>query len=77
MFGHEEAVCKMGTTFSHCRSQKRARVAASEKCLGMFQRNSKGFLRRYVTADEAWIHYTGLQIMDLYLLLENERPFPE
>ena len=36
---------------------KRARVVASEQCLGMFQRNSKDFLRRYVTADKMWIHY--------------------
>ena len=36
---------------------KRARVVASEQCLGMFQRNSKQFLRRYVTFDETWIHY--------------------
>ena len=36
---------------------KRARVVASEQCLGMFQRNSKEFLRRYVTVDETWIHY--------------------
>ena len=35
----------------------RARVVASEQCLGMFQRNSKEFLRRYVTVDETWIHY--------------------
>ena len=27
------------------------------KCLGMFQRNSKEFLRRYVTVHETWIHY--------------------
>ena len=37
--------------------QKRTRVVASEQCLGMFQRNSKAFLRRYVTVDETWIHY--------------------
>ena len=36
---------------------KRARVVASEQCLGMFQRNSKEFLRRYITVDETWIHY--------------------
>ena len=36
---------------------KRACVAASEQCLDMFQRNSKDFLRRYVTVDETWIHY--------------------
>ena len=32
MFGHEEAVCKMGPAFSHSQSQKRARVIASEQC---------------------------------------------
>ena len=32
-------------------------VVASEQCLGMFQSNSKEFLRRYVTVDETWIHY--------------------
>ena len=58
MFGHEEAVCKMGAAFAHIsRSQKRFSVVASEQCLGMFQRNSKGFLLRYVTLDETWIHY--------------------
>ena len=36
---------------------KRAHVVASEPCLGMFQRNSKEFLRRYVTVDETRIHY--------------------
>ena len=52
MFGHEEAFCKMSAAFAHSRSQKRARVVASEQCLGMFQCNSKEFLRRYVTVDE-------------------------
>ena len=52
MFGHEEAVCKMGAAFAHNRSQKRTRVVVSEQCLGIFQRNSKEFLRRYVTVDE-------------------------
>ena len=36
---------------------KQARVVASEKCLSMIQRNSKEFLRRYVTVDETWIYY--------------------
>ena len=36
---------------------KRARVVESEQCLGMFQRNLKGFLRRYVTVNESWINY--------------------
>ena len=43
MFGHEEAVCKI--------------VAAFEQCLGIFRRDSKEFLRRYVTVDETGIHY--------------------
>ena len=38
-------------------NHKRARVVASEQCLGMFQRNSKEFLRRYVTVDKTWIPY--------------------
>ena len=57
MFRLEKAVCKMGAAFAHSRSQKRARVIASEQCLGMFQRNSNGFLQCYVTVDETWIHY--------------------
>ena len=57
MFGHEEAVCKMDAAFAHSRSQKRARVAASEQCLGMFQRNSKEFWRSYVTVNKTRIHY--------------------
>ena len=36
---------------------KRARVVASVQYLGIFQRNSKEFLRRYVTVDKTWIHY--------------------
>ena len=47
----------MGARFAHSRSQKRARVAASEQFLGLFQSNSKEFLRRYVTVNEMWIHY--------------------
>ena len=35
---------------------KRAHVVASEQRLGMFQRNSKESLRRYVTVNESWIH---------------------
>ena len=38
-------------------SYKRARVVVSEQCLGIFQRNSKEFLRRYVIVDGTWIHY--------------------
>ena len=36
---------------------KRASVVASKQCLGMFQRNSKEFLRHYVTVDETRMHY--------------------
>ena len=57
MFGHEESVCKMGATFAHSRSQAGSCGVASKQCLGMFQRNSKEFLRFYVTVDETWIHY--------------------
>ena len=34
-----------------------ARVVASEQCLGMFQRESREFLRRYVTVYETLIQY--------------------
>ena len=47
----------MGAAFAHSRSQKPARVVAPEQCLGIFQRNSKKFLLRYVTVDETWTHY--------------------
>ena len=47
----------MGAAFAHSQSQKRARVVASKQCWGMFQRNSKEFLRVYVNVDETWIHY--------------------
>ena len=40
---------------------KRACVVASEQCLAMFQRNSKKYLRCYVTVDETWIHYYTLE----------------
>ena len=32
-------------------------MVAPEQFLGIFQRNSKELLRRYVTVDETWIHY--------------------
>ncbi|CAK9826871.1 Histone-lysine N-methyltransferase SETMAR [Anthophora retusa] len=37
--------------------QKRQRVDDSERCLELFKRDKKDFLRRYVTMDETWIHY--------------------
>lgn len=37
--------------------QKLQRVQDSERCLEIFQRNKKDFLRRYVTMDETWIHH--------------------
>lgn len=37
--------------------QKEQRVVASKECLAMFNRNSKEFLRRYITMDETWIHH--------------------
>ena len=39
--------------------QKQQRVENSERCLELFKRGRKDFLRRYVTMDETWIrHYT-------------------
>ena len=37
--------------------QKQQRVDDSERCLELFKRNKKDFLRRYVTMDETWIHH--------------------
>jgi histone-lysine N-methyltransferase SETMAR len=37
--------------------QKQQRVDDSERCLELFMRNKKDFLRRYVTMDETWIHH--------------------
>lgn len=37
--------------------QKQQRVDDSERILALFQKNSKDFLRRFVTMDETWIHY--------------------
>ena len=56
MFEQAEAVCKIGAAFVTA-DHKRAHLVACEQCLGMFQRNSKEFLRRYVTVDGTWIHY--------------------
>ena len=39
--------------------QKKQRVEDSERCLKLFKRGKKDFLRRFVTMDETWIyHYT-------------------
>ena len=37
--------------------QKQQRVEDSERCLELFKRGKKDFLRRYVTIDETWIHH--------------------
>jgi len=36
---------------------KRNRETTSERCLTLFKRNTKEFLRRLVTVDETWIHW--------------------
>ena len=36
--------------------QKQQRVEDSERCLELFKRDKKDFLRCYVTTDETWIH---------------------
>ena len=38
-------------------NQKQQRVEDSERCLELFKRGKKDFLRRYVTIDEIWIHH--------------------
>ena len=55
MFGHEEAARWVPRLLTA--DHKQARVVAPEQCLSTFQRNSKEFLRRYVSVDETWIHY--------------------
>ena len=37
--------------------QKQQRVEDSKRCLQLFQRNRKGFLRKYVIMDKTWIHH--------------------
>lgn len=37
--------------------QKQQRIDDSERCLEIFKRDKKDFLRRYVTMDETWIHH--------------------
>lgn len=37
--------------------QKQQRIDDSERCLELFKRNKRDFLRRYVTMDETWIHH--------------------
>ena len=36
---------------------KQQRIEDSERCLELFKRGKKDFLRRYVTMDETWIHH--------------------
>ena len=37
--------------------QKQQRVDDSKRCLQLFQRNKKEFLRKYLIMDETWIHH--------------------
>ena len=37
--------------------QKQQRVADSELCFKLLQRNKKNFFNRYMTMDETWMHY--------------------
>lgn len=37
--------------------QKRNRLTTSEQCSAVFKRNSKEFLRRFVTVNETWVHH--------------------
>ena len=40
---------------------QKQRIDDSERCLQLFQRNKKEFLREYVTMDETWINYFTLE----------------
>ena len=48
---------QQGNQQSSTPDQKQQRVEDSERCLELFKRGKKDFLRRYVTMDETWIHY--------------------
>ena len=37
--------------------KKQQRIHDSERCLKLFTRNKKDFLRRYITMDETWIYH--------------------
>ena len=37
--------------------QKQQRIHHSERCLKLFTRNKKDFVRRYITMNETWIHH--------------------
>ena len=37
--------------------QKQQRIHDLKRCLKLFTRNKKDFLRRYITMDETWIHH--------------------
>jgi transposase len=37
--------------------QKRTRMKISEQCLERFNKNKTGFVRRFITMDETWIHH--------------------
>ena len=39
----------------------RQHVVDSKRCLELFRRNKRKFLRRYVTMDETWIHHYTLE----------------
>ena len=41
----------------HTPNQKQQRFDDSERCLELFKRGKKNFLRRYMTMDETWIHH--------------------
>ena len=48
-------------------------MTTSEHCLGTFKRNSKEFLRRFMTTDDTWIHH---YMPEMKKLRENSRLQP-
>ena len=49
-----ESCVRVGVAFAHSRSKTNN---DSERCLQLFHRNQKRFLRKYVTMDVTWIHH--------------------
>ncbi|XP_031639759.1 histone-lysine N-methyltransferase SETMAR-like [Contarinia nasturtii] len=37
--------------------QKEQRINDSQRCLALYNRNPREFLRRYITMDETWVHH--------------------
>jgi histone-lysine N-methyltransferase SETMAR len=58
---HEELdmkkLCARWMLFCLTTDQKRTRMKICEQCLERFNKNKTGFMRRFITMDENWIHH--------------------